>query len=110
MKTLYTLAALLVTSGTALAGDISSRYVYGDAAPAMEAPAVSGIYGYPGELSLAELGQTETSTWNDRFGDAAPRSIVVNPVGVFGFVAETSMTTDRLGQLGESPRIHYGSN
>jgi hypothetical protein len=94
-KTILTIAAILVASSTAFAGDR-----YGDAAPALNAPNVrivtsaSKIAAAPQEARHAE--------------DAAKASVVVNvPTANFG---STAAIGGRANSIGASPRILYGSN
>lgn len=90
-KTIVTLAAILLASGTAFAGERS-----GDAAPAMNS-------------ANAAIIATTTSESLVRSGDAAPASIVVNAPQVGGLASDALVGTTST-HIGVSPRVLYGSN
>ena len=90
-KTVLTLAAVLLASGTAFASDR-----YGDAAPAINHEAqgvIATVAPQVGALS----------------GDAAPTSVVVNAPSDNDFASSAAIGATST-RLGASPRILYGSN
>lgn len=75
-KTIFALAAVLMTSGASFAMDNTLVRTFHDAAPA------SVVVNPPKSLSYsgtAGIGATETGIKNNRYGDAAPSSVVVSP-------------------------------
>ncbi|PWJ85670.1 hypothetical protein C7441_102114 [Pseudaminobacter salicylatoxidans] len=90
-KTVLTLAAVLLASGTAFA---SERF--GDAAPAVNHEA-QGI--------IATVAPAVTAL----SGDAAPASVVVNAPSINDFASSAAIGATG-NQIGASPRILYGSN
>jgi len=90
-KTVLTLAAVLLASGTAFA---SERF--GDAAPAVNLEGQGVIATVAPQLGALS-------------GDAAPATVVVNAPGVNDFASSAAIGATN-GHLGASPRILYGSN
>ncbi|MEP9373078.1 hypothetical protein [Mesorhizobium sp. KR1-2] len=91
-KTIVTLAAVLLASGAAFAGERS-----GDAAPAMNRVNAGTI-------------ATTTSEPLVRSGDAAPASIVVNAPQVGGLTSDAALVGTTSTHIAVSPRALYGSN
>lgn len=110
-KTILAIAAILATTGLAAANDISSRFVYGDAAPQMNTPAAQGGVGLSTrEFAIMPTGR-EGGDWNDRYGDRAPASAVVNPPAAIDYSAAASIgAAGPRRTLSVSPRILGGSN
>jgi hypothetical protein len=110
-KAILAIAAILATTGLATADDISSRFVYGDAAPRMNAPVAPGGLGYSANaFAIMPTGQAG-GDWNDRYGDRAPPSVVVNPPAAIDYSAAASIgAAGPRRTLSVSPRILDGSN
>lgn len=110
-KTILAIAAILATAGLAAADDTSSRFVYGDAAPQMGAPVASASLGYAtAAFAIMPTGQAG-GDWNDRYGDRAPSSIVVNPPSTIDYSAAASIgAAGQRHMFGASLHILGGSN
>lgn len=107
-KTILAIAAILATTGLAAANDTSSRFVYGDAAPQMNTQNGFGLA--VKEFAIMPTGQGG-GDWNDRYGDRAPSSAVVNPPAAIDYSAAASIGAAGPGRsLSISPRILGGSN
>ncbi|MGB3389626.1 MAG: hypothetical protein WBA88_16765 [Pseudaminobacter sp.] len=104
------IAAIFVTSGVTAADGISSRYVYGDAAPQINAPIETSRIDYPSSAFAIKSTVQNGNTWNDRYGDRAPSSAVVSPTAAIDYSEISSIGASRPHSLGASPRILHGSN
>lgn len=91
-KTILTLAAVLLASGTAFASDR-----FGDAAPTL------------GNTNAAGAIATTASEPVLRSGDAAPAPVVVNAPKAGSFASSAAISATGT-YVGTSPRVLYGSN
>ncbi|MGB3389843.1 MAG: hypothetical protein WBA88_17875 [Pseudaminobacter sp.] len=110
-KTILAIAAILVTTGVAAANDISSRYVYGDAAPRINAPVEPRGLGYPSTTFSIMPTHNNGGDWNDRYGDRAPASVIMKAPNAVDYSAASSIgAAGPRHSLSVSPRILDGSN
>lgn len=110
-KAILAIAAILVTSGVAAANDISSRYFHGDAAPPINAPLKTLEFGYPSTTFSIMPTQRNGGVWNDRYGDRAPDSVIMNAPDATDYSSAASIgAAGPQRSLGESPRVLDGSN
>lgn len=110
-KTILAFAAILATTGMAAANDISSRYVYGDAAPRINEPVGLHGLGYPSTTFSIMPTQNNGGVWNDRYGDRAPASVVMKAPNAIDYSAASSIgAAGPHHSLSVSPRILDGSN
>lgn len=104
------IATIFATSGVTAADGISSRFVYGDAAPTVNAPIRTNSVDYPSNAFGMMPNRQDREISNDRYGDRAPSSIVANPATGMSYSLTRSIGTSGLPSVGTSPRMLYGSN